>query len=347
MNKKVIAALLTAGVVGSMFGMNAMADDLGDPVELTVTLTAVSTDTHAQAMMKFKDTVEELSGGNITVNVFTDAQLFAQEEEVAAVVMGDADMTLTAASWLTTGSPWVSMFTAGYLFNSYDHMTATLNGEIGHSVFEKIGEEQGILPLGAWYLGSREISLSEDRPVTTPEDLNGVNLRMPNSDAWLFLGKALGANPTPISFSELYLSLQTGAVDGQDNPLGTVESAKFYEVQKSITLTNHLVDSVWPAINKAKWDSLTDAQKDIILQGVEAGREYCDSTNLQKESELVAFFEEQGLSVYNADIAAFQSHVMDCYLNDPISADWDMDMYQQIQDLGAQFLEGEATTEAE
>jgi tripartite ATP-independent transporter DctP family solute receptor len=347
MNKKVIAALLTAGVVGSMFGMNAMADDLGDPVELTVTLTAVSTDTHAQAMMKFKDTVEELSGGNITVNVFTDAQLFAQEEEVAAVVMGDADMTLTAASWLTTGSPWVSMFTAGYLFNSYDHMTATLNGEIGHSVFEKIGEEQGILPLGAWYLGSREISLSEDRPVTTPEDLNGVNLRMPNSDAWLFLGKALGANPTPISFSELYLSLQTGAVDGQDNPLGTVESAKFYEVQKSITLTNHLVDSVWPAINMDKWNSLTDAQKDIIMQGVEAGREYCDSTNLKKESELVAFFEEQGLSVYNADIAAFQSHVMDCYLNDPISADWDMDMYQQIQDLGAQFLEGEATTEAE
>ena len=347
MNKKVIAALLTAGVVGSMFSMNVMADDLGDPVDLTVTLTAVSTDTHAQAMMKFKETVEELSGGNITVNVYTDAQLFAQEEEVAAVVMGDADMTLTAASWLTTGSPWVSMFTAGYLFNSYDHMTATLNGEIGQSVFEKIGEEQGILPLGAWYLGSREISLSEDRPVTTPEDLNGVNLRMPNSDAWLFLGKALGANPTPISFSELYLSLQTGAVDGQDNPLGTVESAKFYEVQKSITLTNHLVDSVWPAINKAKWDSLTDAQKDIILQGVEAGRDYCDSTNLQKESELVAFFEEQGLSVYNADIAAFQSHVMDCYLNDSISADWDMDMYQQIQDLGAQFLEGEATTEAE
>ncbi|MCR5160426.1 MAG: sialic acid TRAP transporter substrate-binding protein SiaP [Lachnospiraceae bacterium] len=346
MNKKVIAALVTAGVVGSMFTMNAMADDLGDPVKLTVTLTAVSTDTHAQAMMKFKETVEELSGGNITVDVYTDAQLFAQEEEVAAVVMGDADMTLTAASWLTTGSPWVSMFTAGYLFNSYDHMTATLNGEIGKGVFEKIGEEQGILPLGAWYLGSREISLTEDRPINTPEDLNGVNLRMPNSDAWLFLGKALGANPTPISFSELYLSLQTGAVDGQDNPLGTVESAKFYEVQKSITITNHLVDSVWPAINMAKWNTLTDAQKDIVMQGVEAGRDYCDSTNLKKESELVAFFEEQGLSVYNADIAAFQSHVMDCYLNDSISADWDMDMYQQIQDLGAQFLEGEASTEA-
>lgn len=339
MNKKLVASLLTAGMALSVFGMNAMAEDLGDPVKLTVTLTAVSTDTHAQAMMKFKEKVEELSEGNITVDVYTDAQLFSQEEEVAAVVMGDADMTLTSASWLTTGSPWVSMFTAGYLFNSYEHMTNTLNGEIGHEVFQKISDEQGLIPLGAWYLGSREISLGEDKEIKTPEDLNGINLRMPNSDAWLFLGKALGANPTPISFSELYLSLQTGAVDGQDNPLGTVESAKFYEVQKSITLTHHLIDSVWPAMTTSKWESLTDAQKDIILQGVEAGRDYCDSTNLQKEADLVSFFEEQGLKIYNADIAAFQEHVMDAYLNDSISADWDMDMYQQIEDLGAQYLQ--------
>ena len=348
MNKKVLATVLAASMAGSMLaGFTTQAEDLGDPVTLTVTLTAVSTDTHAQAMMKFKEKVEELSEGNITVEVYTDAQLFTQEEEVAAVVMGDADMTLTSASWLTTGSPWISMFTAGYLFNSYDHMTTTLNGEIGQEVFQKVSDEQGLLPLGAWYLGSREISLSEDKAVKTPEDLNGVNLRMPNSDAWLFLGKALGANPTPISFSELYLSLQTGAVDGQDNPLGTVDSAKFYEVQKSITLTHHLVDSVWPAINSAKWDSLTDAQKDIILQGVEAGRDYCDSTNLQKEEDLVAFFEEQGVKIYEADIPAFQEHVLDCYLNDEISADWDMDMYDKIAELGAQFVDGAAEAETE
>lgn len=262
MKKRVLATAVAAAMAGSMLaGFTTQAEDLGDPVTLTVTLTAVSTDTHAQAMQEFKKTVEELSGGNITVEVYTDAQLFSQEEEVAAVVMGDADMTLTSASWLTTGSPWVSMFTAGYLFNSYDHMTATLNGEVGHEVFQKISDEQGLLPLGAWYLGSREISLSEDKAVTTPEDLNGVNLRMPNSEAWLFLGEALGANPTPMSFSELYLALQTGAVDGQDNPLGSVESAKFYEVQKSITLTHHLVDSVWPAINTEKWNTLTDGSE--------------------------------------------------------------------------------------
>lgn len=343
MNKKVLATVLAASMAGSLLaGFTTQAEDLGDPVELTVTLTAVSTDTHAQAMMKFKEKVEELSGGNITVNVYTDAQLFSQEEEVAAVVMGDADLTLTSASWLTTGSPWVSMFTAGYLFNSYDHMTTTLNGEIGHEVFQKISDEQGLLPLGAWYLGSREISLSEDKAVKTPEDLNGVNLRMPNTEAWLFLGEALGANPTPMSFSELYLALQTGSVDGQDNPLSSVESAKFYEVQKSITLTNHLVDSVWPAINTEKWNSLTEAQQDIILQGVEAGRDFCDTTNLQKESELVAFFEEQGLSIYEADIPAFQEHVLNYYLENDISKDWDMDMYEKVNEIGAEFVSADA-----
>ena len=127
MKKRVLATALAAAMAGSMLaGFTTQAEDLGDPVTLTVTLTAVSTDTHAQAMQEFKKTVEELSGGNITVEVYTDAQLFSQEEEVAAVVMGDADMTLTSASWLTTGSPWVSMFTAGYLFNSYDHMTCLL-----------------------------------------------------------------------------------------------------------------------------------------------------------------------------------------------------------------------------
>ncbi len=339
MKKRTLATVLAAAMMTTaVMGMSVYAEDLGDPVTLTVTLTAVSTDTHAQAMMALKDYVEETSGGNMTVDVFTDAQLFTQEEEVTAVAGGDADMTLTSASWLTTGSPWISMFTAGYLFNSYEHMTQTLNGEIGQEVFRKVSEEQGLLPLGAWYLGSREISLGQDKEIKTPEDLAGINLRMPNTDAWLFLGKAMGANPSPLSFSELYLALQTGTVDGQDNPLGTVESAKFYEVQKSITLTHHLVDSVWPAINNDKWDSLSDGQKQILLDGVEVGRKFCDETNLQKESELVDFFKEQGLSVYEADIPAFQEHVLDAYMNDDMSKDWDMDVYEQVKALGEQVI---------
>lgn len=324
--KKVLSLLL---VLVMVLGMSATAS--ADKVKLVVSLTAVSTDTHALAMKVFKDTVEELSGGEIEIELHTDAVLFTQEEEVVAVAGGDADMSLISASWLTTGSPWVGMFTAGYVFKSYDHMTGVYNGEIGKDVFERLAQEQGIRPLSAWYLGSRQISLTEDKEIKTPEDLKGITLRMPNSEAWLLLGRALGANPTPISFSELYLALQTGVVDGQDNPLPTVESAKFYEVQKSITITNHLVDSIWPCINEDTWNGLSDAHKEIILKGVEAGRQFCDETNLDRESKLVEFFKEKGLKVYNADLDAFANHVLDVYQNDAFSAAWDLDLLEKVR----------------
>ena len=319
----VLALMLSLSLVGAVAEKN-----------ITVTLTAVSTDTHAKAMMEFEKYVEEASNGEIQVEVHTDAVLFTQEEEVVAVAGNDAQRSLISASWLTAGSPWVGMFAAGYTFKSYDHMTKVLNGEIGKAAFAKIAEEQNVLPLGAWYLGSRQISLSEDKHIKTPADLNGINLRMPNSDAWLLLGKAIGANPTPISFSELYLSLQTGVVDGQDNPLPTVESAKFYEVQKSITITNHLVDSVWPAINVDFWNELTAEEQEIIMGGVEAGRKFCDETNLGREAELVEFFKEQGLSVYEADLNAFAEHVQAYYLADESSAAWDQDLLAQINAMG-------------
>lgn len=327
--KKLLALSLALMLALCAFG--ASAEDLGAPVKLIVTLTAVSTDTHAQAMMEFEKYVEEASKGNIDVEVYTDAVLFTQEEEVVAVAGNDAQMSLVSASWLTTGSPWIGMFAAGYTFKSYDHMTAVLNGEIGQAAFARVAQEQGILPLGAWYLGSRQISLGADKAINTPADLEGVNLRMPNSEAWLELGKALGANPTPISFSELYLALQTGTVDGQDNPLPTVQSAKFYEVQKSITITNHLVDSVWPVINVGFWESLTPAQQQIIKDGVEAGRKFCDDTNNAREAELVEFFKAQGLNVYYADLDAFAEHVTNYYLESPTSADWDKDLLAEIQ----------------
>jgi len=304
------------------------------PVELVYTMTAVPTDAHAGAMRVFKETVERVSGGEIKVLAYDSASLFKQEQEVSAVVSGQADMTATAAPWLTDKSPWLSMFTAGYIFKSYDHMTKVLNGEIGKAVFERVAKEQGIRPLGAQYLGTRQLDMVKDVWIKTPADLAGVKLRMPNSESWLFLGKALGANPTPISFSELYMALQTKTVDGQDNPLPSDKNAKFYEVTKSITLTNHFVDSVWPAINERKWQSLTDQQKAWVMEGVKAGIKYCDETNLKAEAELVEFFKGAGLKVYKADVDAFAEHVQAEYLASKFAKTWDMDLFNKIKTMG-------------
>lgn len=331
MKKLMIALLLVAMVVPMAF---AQGTSEAKPVELVYTMTAVPTDAHAGAMRVFKETVEKLSGGQIKVLTYDSASLFKQEQEVSAIKSGQADITATSASWLTDGSPWVSMFTAGYIFKSYDHMTTVLNGPVGQEVFDRIAKEQGIRPLGAEYLGTRQINLVEDRAIKTPADLKGVNLRMPNSDSWIFLGKALGANPTPISFSELYMALQTKTVDGQDNPLPTVKNAKFYEVTKSISITNHLVDSVWPAINEAKWQSLTAQQKEWVMAGVKAGIEFCDSTNLKAEAELVDFFKKAGLKVYYADLNAFSEHVLAQYLASPYAKTWDKAMFDKVQAAG-------------
>jgi len=326
--KKLMIALLVLALAGNAVFAQAAKNK---PVELVYTMTAVPTDAHAGAMKVFKEVVERVSAGNIKVKTYDSASLFKQEQEVSAVKSGQADITATAAPWLTDGSPWLSMFTAGYMFKSYDHMTKVLNGEIGKQAFERVAKEQGIRPLGAQYLGTRQLNMVKDVWIKTPDDLKGVKLRMPNSDSWIFLGKALGANPTPISFSELYMALQTKTVDGQDNPLPSTKNAKFYEVTKSITITNHIVDSVWPAINEAKWQSLTDQQKGWVMEGVKAGIKYCDDTNLKAEAELVAFFEKAGLKVYKADIDAFSKYVLDQYLNSPYAKKWDMDLFKRIQ----------------
>ncbi|OJV66612.1 MAG: C4-dicarboxylate ABC transporter substrate-binding protein [Clostridiales bacterium 38-18] len=314
-------------------GTTAAPED--KPVTLVFSVNAVPGDAHYEAMMKFKEVAEAKSNGSITVDTFHSGSLFKQDQELAAVKSGQADIVYMSASWLAEGSPWISMFSAGYMFKSYEHMTAVLNGEVGQEVFDRVVSEQGIRPLKAFYLGTRQINLVKDKEIKVPADLNGVNLRMPNSDAWLFLGKALGANPTPIAFSELYMALQTGTVDGQDNPLPTVQSAKFYEVTKSISITNHLVDSVWPTINEAKWQSLSDNQKSIVLEAMEEARALCDELNLSREAELIEFFKGEGLSVYYADIDAFSEEVLGKYLDDKdLTANWDMELFDKVQELG-------------
>jgi len=309
---------------------------LGEPVNLIVSLTAAENADYSEGIRAAKEYIETTSNGNITLEVYYNAALFTQEEELTATTMGDCDITVTGPSWVAANSPWANCL-SGFLFKNYEHMGAVLNGEIGAAAFEKIAAEQNFLPLSAWYYGARQVSLSKDKEVKTPEDLKGINLRMPNSEAWLFLGNALGANATPMSFSELYLALQTGAVDGQDNPLPTVESAKFYEVQECIIMTSHQVDSVWPVINLDKWNSMTEAQQKIVRDGIELGRQKNDELTLTGEEELIAFFQQEGLNIYYPDVDAFKSHILECYMNDPISDPWDKDMVAQIEALGANY----------
>ncbi|MDT8297520.1 MAG: TRAP transporter substrate-binding protein DctP, partial [Spirochaetaceae bacterium] len=260
---------------------------------------------------------------------------FTQEGAQAAVQRGTLDMVYSDAAWVAQQLPYVSMLGAVYTFTGYDHMTNVMNGPIGQEIFDDVVESVGIRPLGAFYLGTRQLNLRDiGREVRTPQDMKGVKLRTPNSPAWIALGKALGGNPTPMSFTEVYMALKTGTADGQDNPLPTDKNAKFYEVTKYIILTDHVVGAIWPSINEEKWQSLTAQQQQWVMEALDEARKVCDETNLAAEAELVEFFRSEGLTVIeNPDRDAFAEYARWSYENESpdVSESWDWDLYDRIQ----------------
>mgnify|MGYP000409698277 CR=1 FL=1 len=304
-------------------------------VKLTWSSISVPGDAHTEAMKVFKEEVEKLSAGHITVDLYIAGQLYTQEGELAACREGTLDMAYYGPNWLAEFVPYLSMLGAAYTFSGYNHMTKVMNGDIGKKIFDEVAEKVGVRPLAAFYLGTRELNVVEKvGPVRTPEDMKGVKLRTPASPAWIALGKALGGNPTPMSFGEVYMGLKTGAIEGQDNPLPTDKNAKFYEVTKYIILTDHVVNAVLPTINEKRWQSLSDIDKLIIRKAIEKARKFCDETNLKAESELLDFFRDQGLIIIeNPDKDAFAAYAKNSYLTESkdISKDWDMTLYDEIQ----------------
>ena len=304
------------------------------PVELIFTSVSVTGDSHTTAMDAFAQKVEELSGGSVTCKTYADGTLFSADAEFDALSSGQADLAYISFPTLATqsGLEWCSMVGSAYFWSSYDHMTQTLNGDIGkNDIFPKIEEAVNAVPLGAFYLGSRVVN-TRNKEINSYADMNGLLLRMPNSETWLNLGEALGANPTPLAFSELYTALQTGAIDGQDNPLPTDVSAKFYEVAPYVAITNHVVDSIIPMINKDKWNSLTDAQKEAVRGAIEYAKQVNDEARIEEEEKDIAILEENGCTITYPDIEDFKTNAQAYYNDHPEQTEqWDMDLYEKIQ----------------
>jgi TRAP-type C4-dicarboxylate transport system substrate-binding protein len=198
---------------------------------------------------------------------------------------------------------------------------------------QKVEDELGVKLLSVMYLGRRHVNLRTEQEVRTPADLSGVNLRMPGTDAWLFLGRALGANPTPLAFTEIYTALQTGSIDGQDNPLPTVVDRKFYEVTKQIVLTSHLVDLNYLALSKRVWDGLTAEQQARVQAAADEAAEFGRQNQLRLEEELVDYIKAQGLKVYEPDLDAFRTHVQQMYLGSDFAKDWPEGVLDRINAL--------------
>ncbi len=323
-------ALLAATAVASLLGTAAFAQD--DQITLRLSSPASETDQRAIALTEvFAPAISDFA----TFEPHWNATLFKQGTELEAIARGNLDMSIASAQELAVFFPEFSIFTAGYVHQDADHQVAVFNDPLMDPFKQKVEDELGVKLLTVMYLGERHVNVKGDDRIMTPEDLNGVKLRMPGTDAWQFLGRALGADPVPMAFTEVYTALQTGAIDGQDNPLPTVVDAKFYEVTDQISLTAHLVDLNYLALSKEVWDGLSPEQQETLQQAADDAAESGRQNQLAKEEELVSFLEEQGLDIYEPDREAFRERVQQMYLESEYADTWPEGVLDRINELGS------------
>ena len=321
-----------ASVAALTFATGAIAD--GHKMTFTLATSGSETDQRSVAMA---EVFAPMVSGFADYQPGYNGTLFAQGTELEAIAGGNLTMSIASAQELAQFFPEFSIFATGYVHQDAAHQVRVFNDPLMDPFKQKVEDELGVKLLSVMYLGRRHVNLRQTREeldVQTPADLAGVNLRMPGTDAWQFLGAALGASPTPLAFSEVYTSLASGAIDGQDNPLPTVVDQKFYEVTKQISLTSHLVDLNYIAFSKETWDSLSADQQMTVQRAADAAAAYGRLKQLDKENNLADFIRSQGVEIYTPDLAAFREHVQAQYVGSEAAASWPDGVLDRINALG-------------
>ncbi|MDH4050174.1 MAG: sialic acid TRAP transporter substrate-binding protein SiaP [Rubrivivax sp.] len=319
-----------AAAVAASLSLAAGVSHAADRIKLRLSSPASATDQRAVALTTvFAPAV----AGFAEFEPHWNASLFKQGTELEAISRGNLEMSIASAQELAEFFPEFSIFAAGYLHRDAAHQVAVFNSDAFRPFKQMVEDKLGVKLLTVMYLGRRQLNLRTDKTINTPADLAGVKLRMPGSESWQFLGKALGANPTPMAFTEVYTALQTGAIDGQDNPLPTDKDAKFYEVTKQIVLTSHLVDLNYVTLSKKVWDKLTPQQQATLQKAVDEAAESGRQKQLKLEAELEQFFKDKGLKVYTPDVDAFRKHVQKAYLESDLSKSWPKGLIEKINAL--------------
>jgi tripartite ATP-independent transporter DctP family solute receptor len=322
--------LFMSGAAVFALAASATAVFAADPIKLRISTPAVEADWHAKMLPVFKQELDRLAPGQFDVEIHLNGTLFKQGTEPAAMQRGNLEMAMISAFDISKQIPEWSIFTAGYLLRDPQHQTKVFESDIGQEMYRLVEDKMGIKILSVGYLGTRQLNLRTEKEVKTPADLAGVKLRMPGSDTWLFLGKALGANPLPVAFGEIYTALQTGAIDAQDNPLPTVRAAKFYEVTKQVVLTDHLVDAIFLSLAGSTWKKLDDKQKTAVTSAAQAAVRFNNENRVKEEAELSDFFKAQGLKVYKPNVEAFRAQVQKTYLESELSKAWPKGMVERV-----------------
>jgi TRAP-type transport system periplasmic protein len=271
--------------------------------------------------------------GEFKIEPFFNATLFKQGTELVALQRDNLEMGNIAPQDISKQIPAWSILTSAYLFRDAKHLTAFWSSDLGAQYKKQAEEQVKVKVLGPTFFGTRQVGLRAKKKINTPADMAGIKLRMPPGDAWQLLGRSLGANPTPMAFAETYTGLQTGAIDGQDNPLPNVQAMKFYEVMSQIVLTSHLIGYDLLCINLKTWNGMGGARQKSFQAAVDKAIAWSTSEHLKREAELVEGFKKAGLDIYTPDIKAFREHAQKVYLASDEAKEWPKGMLEKITAL--------------
>ena len=286
-------------------------------------------DIRAEMMKVFAKEIE----ADYTVETFLGGSLFKQGTELVALQRDNLELGNIAPQDFSKQVPAWSILTSAYLFRDANHLNKFFASAEGAQMKKMVEDQVKVKILGPTFFGTRQVGLKPKKKITTPADMAGIKLRMPPGDAWQLLGRSIGANPTPMAYAETYTGLQTGAIDGQDNPLPNVQNMKFYEVMSQIVLTSHLVGFDLLTVNLKTWSSMSPAKQASFQAAADKAIAWSTAEHLKREAELAEGFRKQGLDVYAPDVNAFRAYAQKVYLASDEAKSWPPGLLEKINAL--------------
>jgi tripartite ATP-independent transporter DctP family solute receptor len=252
--------------------------------------------------------IKKRTNGKFEIQVFPASSLGKETDINQGMTLGTVDMIISGASFAARSYPRLGIAYYPFIFRDGDHLLAYAKSPVFKSMAEDYRKKTGIQMTAYTYYGARHTTAQ--KAFTNCAGMKGLKIRVPDVPAYTATPKACGANPTPIAFAEVYLALQNGTVDAQENPLTTIDAKKFYEVQKAIMLTGHIVDGVITQIAPHVWNTLSDAEKKIFTEVTQEAAARGTAIIKERESKLADVFRSRGLEVVNVDRESFRLAVL-------------------------------------
>ncbi|MBW3095846.1 TRAP transporter substrate-binding protein [Pseudohoeflea coraliihabitans] len=290
------AALMAA----ALYASTAMAE-----VKLRLAVETTSGDPTNVMLAEFRDNLAEAAGDEVEIEFFDGGSLGDEFALVEMLRVNQAQVVPLGSDGVVQLAPQFAIFDAPYLFTSKQQARDALAGDLGAKLTEVLRESANLEVLAFGEIGVRVVS-NNTRPVETPEDLKGLKLRTPGSPTRIMAFTKLGASPVQIDLGDVYLALRQGTIDGQENPMSVIKEFSLHEVQKYISLTNHVYTPVTLAMNGDAYDALSDEMKTAVKDAAKAAATVTHENSDKQDAELVAIFEEAGVTVNAPDLAPFQ-----------------------------------------